>query len=74
MKESLPETAEQNGNVSCSTTSQSSLRDASSPGRKDSLRPEGDVANSDRGRTTLGEEAKFAQCQGLSYQERCHRR
>ena len=35
------------------TTSQA-LR-ASSPGRKDSLRPEGDVANSDRGRTTTGE-------------------
>ena len=27
---------------------------ASSPDRKDSLRPEGDVANSDRGRTTIG--------------------
>ena len=26
----------------------------SSPTRKDSLRPEGDVANSDRGRTTIG--------------------
>ena len=37
------------------TTSQASLRDASSPGRKDSLRPEGDVANSDRGRMTTGE-------------------
>ena len=35
-------------------TSQSSLRDASFPGRKDSFRPEGDVANSDRGRTPLG--------------------
>ena len=35
------------------TTSQA-LR-ASSPGRKDSLRPEGDVANSDRGRTATGE-------------------
>ena len=46
----------------------------SSPWRKDSLRPEGDVANSDRGRTTIGKEAKFAQCQSLSYQERCHRR
>ena len=34
------------------TTSQA-LR-ASSPGRKDSLRPEGDVANSDRERTTIG--------------------
>ena len=34
------------------TTSQA-LR-ASSPGRKDSLRPEGDVANSDRGRTATG--------------------
>ena len=41
--------------AACSTTSQSSLRDASSPGRKDSLRPEGDVANSDRGRTATGE-------------------
>ena len=30
------------------------LRAASSPCRKDSLRPEGDVANSDRGRTTIG--------------------
>ena len=46
----------------------------SSPCRKDSLRPEGDVANSDRGRTTLGEEVKFTGCQSLSYQERCHRR
>ena len=30
----------------------------SSPDRKDSLRPEGDVANSDRGRTTLGRPGK----------------
>ena len=40
------------GEFSLSTTSQA-LR-ASSPGRKDSLRPEGDVANSDRGRTATG--------------------
>ena len=46
----------------------------SSPGRKDSLRPEGDVANSDRGRTTIGKEVKFTECQSLSYKERCHRR
>ena len=53
----LPEAVKQNGNAACSTTSQSSLRDASSPGRGAS-----------------GEEAKFAQCQSLSYKERCHRR
>ena len=35
-----------------------SLALASSPGRKDSLRPEGDVANSDRGRTTFGRPGK----------------
>ena len=46
---------QETGEVDFGTTSQSSLRDASSPGRKDSLRPEGDVANSDRGRTTTGE-------------------
>ena len=34
------------------------LTPASSPGRKDSLRPEGDVANSDRGRTTFGRPGK----------------
>ena len=50
---SLPATMIRNGNAACGTTSQA-LR-ASSPGRKDSLRPEGDVANSDRGRTTTGE-------------------
>ena len=33
MEDNLPETAERNGNAPCSTTSQSSLRDASSPGR-----------------------------------------
>ena len=65
---------QETGEVDFGTTSQSSLRDASSPGRKDSLRPEGDVANSDRGRMTTGEEVKFTECQGLSYQERCHRR
>ena len=26
------------------------------------------------GRGAIGKEAKFAQCQSLSYQERCHRR
>ena len=46
---------QETGEVDFGTTSQSSLRDASSPGRKDSLRPEGDVANSDRGRMTTGE-------------------
>ena len=55
MKDYLPIAVKRNGNAACSTTSQSSLRDASSPGRKDSLRPEGDVANSDRGRMTTGE-------------------
>ena len=35
-------------------TSQSTLRIASSPGKKDSLRPEGDGAASDRGRMALG--------------------
>ena len=44
---------QETGEVAYSTTSQA-LR-ASSPGRKDSLRPEGDVANSDRGRMTTGE-------------------
>ena len=33
MEDNLPETAERNGNAVCGTTSQSSLRDASSPGR-----------------------------------------
>ena len=37
------------------TTSPPLLRNATSPCRKDSLRPEGDVANSDRGRMTTGE-------------------
>ena len=41
------------GRAFLGTTSQA-LR-ASSPGRKDSLRPEGDVANNDRGRTASGE-------------------
>ena len=41
------------GEVDFGTTSQALC--ASSPGRKDSLRPEGDVANSDRGRMTTGE-------------------
>ena len=44
---------QETGEVDFGTTSQA-LR-ASSPCRKDSLRPEGDVANSDRGRTTTGE-------------------
>ena len=74
MKDNFPETMIRNENAACGTTSQSRLRLASFPGRKDSLRPEGDVANSDRGRTNTGEEMKFAQCQSLSYKERCHRR
>ena len=44
---------QETGEVDFGTTSQA-LR-TSSPCRKDSLRPEGDVANSDRGRTTTGE-------------------
>ena len=44
---------QETGEVAFGTTSQA-LR-ANSPGRKDSLRPEGDVANSDRGRMTTGE-------------------
>ena len=56
-RQTFRQTVKRNGNVSCGTTSQSSLRDASSPGRG-----------------AIGEEAKFAQCQGLSYKERCHRR
>ena len=59
-RQTFRQTVKRNGNVSCSTTSQSSLRDASSPCRKDSLRPEGDVANSDRGRTTSGETGDVA--------------
>ena len=42
----------------CFCTTSQALR-ASSPGRKDSLRPEGDVANSDRGRTASGESVMF---------------
>ena len=55
MKDNFPETMIRNENAACGTTSQSRLRLASSPGRKDSLRPEGDVANGDRGRTATGE-------------------
>ena len=39
----------------------------SSPDRKDSLRPEGDVANSDRGRTTLGRPGKPCCSLGLNW-------
>ena len=53
MKDNFPETMIRNENAACGTTSQA-LR-ASSLGRKDSLRPEGDVANGDRGRTATGE-------------------
>ena len=45
---------QETGEVDFGTTSQA-LRASGSPGRKDSLRPEGDVANSDRGRMTTGE-------------------
>ena len=31
-------------------------------------------ADSSPGRGASGEKVKFAECQGLSYQERCHRR
>ena len=44
---------QETGEVDFGTTSQA-LR-TSSPCRKDALRPEGDVANSDRGRMTTGE-------------------
>ena len=30
--------------------------------------------DSSPGRGAIGKEVKFAQCQGLSYKERCHRR
>ena len=55
--QAFPAAVKQNGNAACSTTSQSRLRLASSPGRG-----------------AFGKKAKFAGCQGLSYQERCHRR
>ena len=67
---------QETGEVDFGTTSQAALQTACSqragfPSYNLSV---GLTPASSPGRGATGEEVKFTECQGLSYQERCHRR